>query len=363
MNKKNLIILAIILIALIASASAYAAYTELYVAKSPSSSPTPTASPTSSPTQSPIITPSPTPNPYATSSPIPTNTPIPTATPLPTATPSPTATPAPTSVTVTDGNNDTMTIQLPVTRIVSLTDETTEDLCLMGCQSLIVGVSADSTTPPSITSLPVLTSASEGDYEPNVEEVIALQPQVVFADSMLPYNTASYNQLLSAGIAVYIVDNTVDLPVNPSTMNATQLAAMPSIIDFACNLMQNMVPIVGHQAQVTAYVNWAQSYNTLVKNRIATLPQSQEVSVFLEWYTYPYNTFVTQSCYQAGAYNIAENSSVYSPVLSPEFVVAQNPTAIIEMIDSPTHNINDFIAARDATLAAPRTSKCDCNPE
>ena len=66
MNKKNLIILAIILIALIASASAYAASPELYVAKSPSSSPTPTASPTSSPTQSPIITPSPTPNPYAT---------------------------------------------------------------------------------------------------------------------------------------------------------------------------------------------------------------------------------------------------------------------------------------------------------
>ena len=57
--------------------------------------------------------------------------------------------------------------------------------------------------------------------------------------------------------------------------------------------------------------------------------------------------------YQAGGYNIAENQTVYAPVLSPEFVVQQNPTAIIEMISSPTHNINDFIAARDATLARP----------
>lgn len=170
---------------------------------------------------------------------------------------------------------------------------------------------------------------------------------------MLPYNTAAYQQLQAAGIPIYIVDTTVDLPVNPSTMTPAQLYALPTPIDFCTTLMQNLVPIVGHQAQVTTYVNWAQNYNTLVKNRIAAMPVSDEASVLLEWYTYPYETFVTQGVYQAGGYNIAENQTVYAPVLSPEFVVQQNPTAIIEMISSPTHNINDFIAARDATLARP----------
>lgn len=151
MNKKNLIILAIILIALIASASAYAAYNVYYVGKA-SSSATPSPNPTLSPTKSPLVTSSPTPSPYATSSPTATGTPIPTAS----SSPSPTATPSPTSVTVTDGNNDTLTIALPVTRIVTITSTTTEMLCVMGCGSEIVGVDTSSVTPPSLANVPVM---------------------------------------------------------------------------------------------------------------------------------------------------------------------------------------------------------------
>ena len=317
MNKK-ITILAIILIALILTASAYATYNHFYLSTSlPSSTPSPIA--TSSPTPSPIATP--TPNP----------------------TPSPT--PVPTSVNVVDGNGDNLTIALPVTSIVSITATTTEMLCVMGLSSEIVGVDTSSITPPSLANVPVVTGP-ESDYEPNVEEIIQLNPSIIFADSMLPYNTAAYQQLEAAGIPIYIVDTTVDLPVNPSNMTAAQLYQMPTVVDFTCDLMQNLVQIFpSQQPQVTAYVNWAQSYNQLVKNRIAAMPISDEVSVFLDWYDYPYETFVTQAVYQAGGYNIAENQTVYSPVLSPEFVVAQNPTAIILMVDSPTHNINDFKAA------------------
>jgi iron complex transport system substrate-binding protein len=73
--------------------------------------------------------------------------------------------------------------------------------------------------------------------------------------------------------------------------------------------------------------------------------------VFLEWYDYPYQTFVTQSIYQAGGINIAENQTIYSPLLSPEFVVEQNPSVIIEYILSPTHDVNDFIAAKNDILS------------
>jgi iron complex transport system substrate-binding protein len=244
-----------------------------------------------------------------------------------------------------------MTIPLPVKRIAALSDAVAEILCAMGVQDLIVA-RCGATMPPSITSVP---SVGDNDYAPNVEALLALKPDIIFADSMLPYNPTSYNQLKSAGIPVYIIDTTNPEPTNPSQMTKDQLYNSLSPIDFTCGLMQNFTAIVGHQAEATAYINWAQSYNKLVKDRIYSLTPSQQVKVFLEWYDYPYQTFVTQSIYQAGGINIAENQTVYSPVLTPEFVVQQNPSVIIEYVLSPTHNINDFIAARNAILNRPAT--------
>ena len=241
-----------------------------------------------------------------------------------------------------------MTIPLPVTRIAALDNGVAEILCAMGVQNLIVARCDSCTMPPSLSNV---TSVGENDYAPNVEALIALKPDVILASSMLPYNPTAYQQLKSAGIPVYIVDTTAPEPVNPSNMTKDQLYNSPTPIDFTCGLMQNFTAIVGHQANVTTYVNWAQYYNKLVKDRIYSLTPDQQVKVFLEWYGYDYQTFVTQSVYQAGGINIAENQTVYSPTLSPEFVVQQNPSVIIEMISSPTHNINDFIAAKNDVMS------------
>lgn len=337
MNKKASII-AIVLIIIVASALVYGTY-NLYLSGSGSPSPSPSVSPTATPTAT--ATPSGTTTP--TASPSPTATATPTETPE--TTPTPTATP--TSVTVTDGAGNTMTISLPVKRIVSLDGGVTELLCAMGVEDLIVGRTTSCTMPPSILSLPAL---GENDYAPNVEGIIELDPDIIFASSMLPYNPPAYQQLKDAGIAVYIVDTTTPEPVNPSTMTKEDLYNSPTPIDFACGLMQNFTSILGHQEQVTAYADWAQGYNKLVKDRIFALEPDQQVSVFLEWYGYPYQTFVTQSVYQAGGVNIAEDQAIFSPTLSPEFVVSENPSVIIEMISSPSHNINDFIAAKNEIL-------------
>jgi iron complex transport system substrate-binding protein len=240
-----------------------------------------------------------------------------------------------------------MNISLPVKRIVSLDGGVTEILCAMGVQNLIVGRTTSCTMPPSIQNV---TALGDNDYAPNVEATIELAPDIIFASSMLPYNPTAYQQLKDAGIPVYIVDTTTPEPVNPSEMTKDELYASPTTIDFTCGLMQNLTAIVGHQDEVTKYVNWAQSYNKLVKDRIYTLEPEQQVKVFLEWYGYPYQTFVTQTVYQGGGINIAENQTVYSPILSPEFVLEQNPSVIIALIASPSHDINDFIAAKNDIL-------------
>ncbi|XHH10189.1 MAG: ABC transporter substrate-binding protein [Candidatus Bathyarchaeia archaeon] len=337
MNKRATII-AVVLIVIVSSALVYGTY-NLYLSGSLAPSPSPSTSPTATPDSTPTATPSSTTTPTAT----PTATANPTST--PTATPTPT--PSPTNVTVTDGAGNTMTIQLPVTRIVSLDGGVTEILCAMGVQNLIVGRTTSCTMPPSIQNV---TALGDNDYAPNVEATIEINPDVIFASSMLPYNPTAYEQLKGAGIPVYIVDTTTPEPVNPSEMSKDELYASPTNIDFTCGLMQNLTSIVGHKDQVNAYVEWAQGYNKLVKDRIYALQPEQQVKVFLEWYGYPYQTFVTQSVYQGGGINIAENQSVYSPILSPEFVVEQNPSVIIALIASPTHDINDFIAAKNSIM-------------
>ncbi len=334
MNKRATII-ATVLILVVASALVYGTY-NLFLSGSPATTPGPSTSSTNTPA--------------ATSTPTPSETTNPTATTTPTATPTPTLTPtaSPTSVTVTDGAGNTMTISLPIKRIVSLDSGITEILCSMGVQNLIVGRTTSCTMPPSIQNV---TSLGENDYAPNVEATIELNPDVIFASSMLPYNPTAYEQLKGSGIPVYIVDTTSPEPVNPSELTKDELYASPTTIDFACGLMQNLTTIVGHQEQVTQYVDWAQSYNKLVKDRIYTLEPEQQAKVFLEWYGYPYQTFVTQTVYQGGGINIAENQSVFSPILSPEFVVEQNPSVIISLISSTTHDTNDFIAARNDIMS------------
>ncbi len=335
MNKRASVV-AVVLILVVASALAYGTY-NLYLSGSPAPSPSPSTSPTS--------TPEATSTPTATATPTATTTP--TATPTSTPTPTPTPTPSPTSVTVTDGAGNTMTISLPVKRIASLDGGVTEILCAMGVQNLIVGRTTSCTMPPSIQNV---TALGENDYAPNVEATIELAPDIIFASSMLPYNPTAYQQLKDAGIPVYIVDTTTPEPVNPSEMTKDELYASQTTIDFTCGLMQNLTAIVGHQDEVTQYVNWAQSYNKLVKDRIYNLESEQQVKVFLEWYGYPYQTFVTQTVYQGGGINIAENQTVFSPVLSPEFVLEQNPSVIISLISSQSHDVNDFIVARNDIL-------------
>jgi iron complex transport system substrate-binding protein len=297
-----------------------------------------------------VATTSPTPATSASSSPTPTASAssTPTSTVSPTSTPTPTATPAPEpqNITVSDGAGRNITLTVPVKRIISINSGLTEMLCALGVGDNIVGRDDSSTLPPYMLNV---TSVGSDSYTPNVEVILQLQPDVVFADSMLTYNEVAMNQLTDAGIPVFIADPTDPAPTQHS--NST-------VVDFSCNLMNQLASIVGNQEKANEYVTYVQYYNKLVQDRLANLTQSQKPKVMLEWYA-PYNTFVTPGLDQAGGINIAENQTIYAPVLSPEFVVEQNPAVIIYMVSSPNHDVNDFIAARNEILNRPELSDVD----
>ncbi len=84
------------------------------------------------------------------------------------------------SVTVTDMYGRGITLDEPAQRIVALTASDCEIVCALGAQEKLVGRGAYCDYPQSIESLPVVQSGAET----NIEEILALEPQVVLMNDM-----------------------------------------------------------------------------------------------------------------------------------------------------------------------------------
>ena len=110
-----------------------------------------------------------------------------------------------TAVTVTDMYGREITLDQPATRIVALTAADCEILCALGCEDALVGIGEYCDYPASILSLPVVNSGAET----NVEQIIALEPQVVLMGDMAQ-TEEQVSALENAGIKV-VISNADDI--------------------------------------------------------------------------------------------------------------------------------------------------------
>lgn len=83
-------------------------------------------------------------------------------------------------VTVTDMYGREIALDAPATRVVALTPSDCEILCAIGCEETLVGRGAYCDYPEAILSVPVVQSGAET----NIEEILALEPQVVLMNDM-----------------------------------------------------------------------------------------------------------------------------------------------------------------------------------
>ena len=258
---------------------------------------------------------------------------------------------------IIDGAGFIVDLPMSIKRIVVMDGNLAEMLCYMGLQSSIVG-RTNAQCPPQLLNV---KSVGEAGYAINVEAVLELQPDIIIADQVLVsdyYETGAYTKLKDAGIPIYISEPPASAQ-NPLLMTPEELYNAPTGIDIVCSVMQDLATVVGNKDQVDAYVTWAQYYDKLVKDRIATLSREQQTMAFFEWNSFPYYTTIDLHLYQAGGLNIAENMTTAGAQYSPEKVVEQNPSVIITLVSSPTHDVNDFIAAQNEVLNRPALKDVD----
>ena len=105
------------------------------------------------------------------------------------------------AVTVTDMHGREIALAQPATRVVALTPSDCEILCAIGCEETLVGRGTYCDYPESILSVPEVASGAET----NVEQIIALNPQVVLMSDMAQA-PEQVEALEAAGIAVVVSD-------------------------------------------------------------------------------------------------------------------------------------------------------------
>ena len=106
-----------------------------------------------------------------------------------------------TPVSITDMYGREVTLQEPVTRVVALSAADCEILCALGCEEMLVGRGAYCEYPASILQVPVVQSGAET----NLEEILALAPQVVLMSDMAQAKE-QVDMLENMGIHVVVSD-------------------------------------------------------------------------------------------------------------------------------------------------------------
>ncbi len=103
------------------------------------------------------------------------------------------------AITVTDMHDREITLDAPATRVVAMQPSDCEILCAIGCEDALVGIGQYCDYPASITGLPVVQSGAET----NVEEILALEPQVVLMNDM-SQTEEQVKQLEDNGVKVVV---------------------------------------------------------------------------------------------------------------------------------------------------------------
>lgn len=189
-------------------------------------------------------------------------------------------------------------------RVVSLGPAITDQVCLLGMASNLVGVTSFCRLPPGMAPLPQVGEVTGV----NAEQVVRLKPDVVLATGMThPRDTTKLEQL---GLRVVRFNYAKDFS------------------DICAQFLQ-LGELLGRSPEAAAIVADARGRLAVLAGQLTARPRP---TVFVEVGTRPLFTankdsFIDDMVVRAGGVNIASDNA--SGFFSREQVLAQNPEAIV----------------------------------
>ena len=206
-------------------------------------------------------------------------------------------------------------------RIVSTAPTPTEILFAVGAGSQVVGVDDYSDYPAEVANL-----TKVGSYTLNTEVIIGLQPDLIVSSDLVPI----------------------------SQLELLEDRGIPFVV-LATRTLDDVLKDVRLVGILTGHVEEANSLADSLEDRIDAVTektQSETVvkpRVYVEYYpywTYGPGSFGNDLIALAGGINIAENTSSEYPMLTSEFVIAQDPEVIVYTVGYMTTTTVEDIASR-----------------
>ncbi len=206
-------------------------------------------------------------------------------------------------------------------RIVSTAPTPTEILFAVGAGSQVVGVDDYSDYPAEVANI-----TKVGSYTLSTEVIIGLQPDLIVSSDLVPLSQLEL--LEDRGIPFVIL----------ATRNLDDVLKDVRLVGI----------LTGHVEEANALADSLEARIDAVAEKTME-DDLVRPRVYLEYYpywTYGPGSFGNDLIALAGGVNIAENTSSEYPMLTSEFVIAQDPEVIIYTVGYMTTTTADEIASR-----------------
>ena len=215
------------------------------------------------------------------------------------------------SISIKDAVGRSVEVSLPVKKLVVLTSDALEVIRALKAEDLVVGVNAGIAKDPLFW--PKLKNKPRvGSWRgPNYELIVELNPDIVIGYARHPGQDME-KKLIPLGITVIRLD-------------FYKIRSMVKEIEI-------LGRILGKEQEARQLIGWYQEKLKLIERE--SMPLRDQPDVYVESYS-KYHTTGPGSgghemCFLAGGHNIASGSSIPYPEVTPEWVLAKNPHAIIK---------------------------------
>ncbi|MFJ7934266.1 ABC transporter substrate-binding protein [Sporosarcina sp. NPDC096371] len=214
-------------------------------------------------------------------------------------------------LTITDAVGNEITLEKAPETIVSMQSSNTEILFALGLNTEVIAVSDYDNYPAE-----ALEKEKIGGQQFDVEKIVAMNPDIVFAHEMgLSTGEEGLQQIRDAGIPVFVVKNAKDFEETYATIVTIGQATGKS--EEAEKIIANMKEKVEEVTSKLASVD---------KKKTVFVETSPAPTI----YTPGNNTFMNEILNMVGAKNISADQEDWF-MMSPEEIVSRNPEVIIVM--------------------------------
>lgn len=229
-------------------------------------------------------------------------------------------------LTVTDDLGREVVLEQAPTRIVSMIPSSTETVCAIEACDLLVGVDQFSNYPAEVGDLPKLGSA----FSANIEELVALEPDLVLADEYSGIVTA----LEGLGIPVF--------------------AGTPQTYEEVFENFETLGLLLDREVEAALLSGRLRGQVEEIARQVSRL---EAPTVFFEVDATPYSvgpgSYIDELIGLAGGENIIGEGFEQFPQVDPEYIVAADPQVIV-LADAPFGESAEGVASRPgwSSLAA-----------